>query len=365
MTHLSDPPNVIAVIIPVYNALSETKQCISSLLNSNNQKYLTIFIIEDASTDPEVIPYLKTLDRFHDNIHCIYHERNQGFVATVNEGMELSHNLDVILLNSDTLVYNHWADRLCNAAYSLENVATVTPFSNNASLCSFPKQNTFNDTPLQQCEYIDRTFSAINSGSTIEIPTGVGFCMYIRREIIRIIGNFSEAHFGKGYGEENDFCFRAKEKHWKNLLCADTFVYHHGGRSFNTEKEYRIQQAMQTLHRLHPDYHSIVHRFIDKDPIAPLRLSVALALLSNNPNPVILILRHGWGGGTQKHIEQLKQLYRHKINFLELYPLANNCVALNLSHFDLTLKFDFPRGFQPLIDLCKLLKIDYIYFLII
>lgn len=361
MTYLTEQPNVIAVIIPVYNALSETKQCISALLNSNNLKYLKIVVIEDASTDPEVIPYLKRLDNAHDNIHCIYHEHNRGFVATVNEGIKLNLNLDVILLNSDTLVYNNWADRLCNAAYSLGNVATVTPFSNNASICSFPKQNIFNNTPLRKGEYIDRIFSIINASSTIEIPTGVGFCMYIRREIIRIIGDFSEAHFGKGYGEENDFCFRAKKKHWLNLLAADTFVYHHGGCSFNKEKEYRIQQAMQTLHRLHPNYHNAIHQFIDQDPVAPLRLSVALALQANNPRPVVLILRHSRGGGTQKHIDQLKRFYSNQIDFLELYPLANHCVALHLSHSDSTLKFYFPSDFQCLIDLCKLLKIDYIH----
>ena len=64
---------------------------------------------------------------------------NLGFVGTVNLGMQKHEGRDVVLLNSDTLVADGWLDRLITAAYSEKNIATVTPFSNNASIVSFPK----------------------------------------------------------------------------------------------------------------------------------------------------------------------------------------------------------------------------------
>ena len=38
--------------------------------------------------------------------------------------------------------------------------------------------------------------------------------------------------FGKGYGEENDLCMRARARGWRHVLAADVYVHHVGGRSF-------------------------------------------------------------------------------------------------------------------------------------
>ncbi len=46
----------------------------------------------------------------------------------------------------------------------------------------------------------------------VELPTGIGFCMAIKRTCISDIGGFNAAQFGLGYGEENDFCRRAAQK---------------------------------------------------------------------------------------------------------------------------------------------------------
>jgi len=358
--HLKQP-STIAVIIPIYNALAETKQCIDSVLNSNNKKQLEIYLIEDCSTDDKVRPYIENLAQMHVNIRGIYHKSNKGFVYTVNEGIGIAQTLDIILLNSDTVVNNDWADRLCACAYSKPRIATVTPFSNNATLCSFPHMDHCSDLKASQSRQIDRVFSIVNARRSLEIPTGVGFCMYIRRTILDRIGAFSEQHFGRGYGEENDFCFRAKAQYWSNLLCADTYVHHHGGRSFSDEKKQLIEKAMQQLNQLHPSYHSTIQEFISRDPVAPLRTAALLAILANNKVPNVLILRHAWGGGTLKHINLLKQQNKTSVEYIELYPLSENLVALHIGRYNQTLKFEIPSQFQHLIDLCNVIKIDHIH----
>jgi hypothetical protein len=65
-------------------------------------------------------------------------ERNLGFVRSVNRGMALHPDRDVVLLNSDTEVANDWLDRLQRSALSQPDIGTVTPFSNNATICSYP-----------------------------------------------------------------------------------------------------------------------------------------------------------------------------------------------------------------------------------
>ena len=43
--------------------------------------------------------------------------------------------------------------------------------------------------------------------------------MYIRRDSLNAVGLFDTEHFGKGYGEENDFCQRAAAAGWRNCIC--------------------------------------------------------------------------------------------------------------------------------------------------
>ena len=53
--------------------------------------------------------------------------------------------------------------------------------------------------------------------------TGVGFCLYIRRQLIESVGAFDPV-FGLGYGEENDFCMRATRAGFRNVLSKDGVV---------------------------------------------------------------------------------------------------------------------------------------------
>ena len=116
----------------------------------------------------------------------IRHERNVGFVASVNEGMGMHRSRDVLLLNSDTEVADGWLDRIAACAASrCQRTATVTPFSNNATICSYPLFARTTRCPTgQTTASLDRVFARENAGASVEIPTAVGFCMYISRRLL-------------------------------------------------------------------------------------------------------------------------------------------------------------------------------------
>ncbi len=64
---------------------------------------------------------------------------NLGFVRTVNKGLRLHRQRDVVILNSDTEVYNDWLDRLLGHARAYPRLGSITPLSNNATICSYPE----------------------------------------------------------------------------------------------------------------------------------------------------------------------------------------------------------------------------------
>jgi GT2 family glycosyltransferase len=268
---MSPRPLPADIIIPVYRNLSATRRCIDSVLGSEPGPRGKIIVIDDATPEPELREFCQSLAEQPDCV-VMHNTDNLGFVATVNRGIAASRGNDIVLLNSDTEVANDWLQRMQSGAYSEDNIGTVTPLSNNASVCSYPVPMKPNPLPDGwTLEQLDALASAANGGATLDLPTAVGFCMYIRRACIDAIGVFDVENFGIGYGEECDFSMRARAAGWRNVLTPDVFVYHEGGQSFSGQTEARIRSAETTLQRIHPEYHVLATRFIDEDPVRPFR----------------------------------------------------------------------------------------------
>ncbi len=292
------------IIVPVYNGLDDLKKCLGSLLASKNELAWHAFVINDASSDPAVTPYLKGFAS-EGRLTVLANAENLGFVASVNKGLSLSRG-DVVLLNSDTVVCDYWLDRLYAHSQLQPKVATITPLSNNATLASFPELNSETNSSLGlKPEVLHELCYQSNRQVSVKVPTGVGFCMYISRAAIDAVGLLNSRDFGRGYGEENDFCLRASTKGFVNLLACDVYVHHAGGVSFGSEKQERVKQAVTKLNELHPGYDRAIHEFMSLDPIREYRLKVLLKLSRVDKRPVILHVCHNHGGGTLQHIREL------------------------------------------------------------
>src|SRR5690606_12453696 len=116
--------------------------------------------------------------------------------------------------------------------------------------------------------------------------TGVGFCMYIKRACLRDVGYFDQEAFGRGYGEENDFCQSALLKGYRNSILTYTYVRHYGSTSFGAEKSERANSAMEQLLKRHPNYRRDVFAFIDADPLLDARRRMDIARLRNRGVPI-------------------------------------------------------------------------------
>ena len=331
-TPTAPPRHPVDVIVPVYRGLADTRLCIDSVLASHCQSAYRLVVINDASPEPEVTAWLRERAAQDSRITLLENEDNLGFVGTVNRGMSLSADNDVLLLNSDTEVANDWLDRIRSAAYGDARVASVTPLSNNATICSYPqfcKDNAL--PPGYGTARLDALCAQTNPGAVVDVPTGVGFCMYIRRDCLAQVGLFDTENFGKGYGEENDFCQRAAAAGWRNLHLLDTFVLHTGGVSFGESKSPRERAAMETLRRLHPRYESEVMAFVQHDPARPHRLALDLARMAQAHLPVVLAVLHDRGGGTLRHVQELAHHLSAQATVLTLTPAPAHSVSLRMA----------------------------------
>jgi GT2 family glycosyltransferase/glycosyltransferase involved in cell wall biosynthesis len=313
------PEASVDVVIPVYNARRDLERCVESVLAHTDCRYRLV-LIDDASPDPAIAVYFDALERRAlPHVLLLRNRRNRGFPRTANRGMRLSR-ADVVLLNSDTVVTRGWLEALSRCAASSPAIGTVTPFSNNAEICSFPRFCADNEPGTDRdTEHIRAALAGSAAPTYPSLPTGVGFCFYVKRALIEAIGVFDPA-FGPGYGEENDFCMRALAAGYRSVLCDDAYVLHLGGRSFEGQKHELGARNLALLLDRHPNYAKLVQDFIGRDPLRPLRDAALthLRVLANPGRGVLHVTQsHGGGGGTGRHVRALVdaagERYRHYV----------------------------------------------------
>ena len=283
----SKTSNAVDIIIPVYRDYGLVKACIDSVLLSlpENKVPAQVTVIDDASPEPALSAWLDGLAEAG-KISLLRNPFNLGFIESTNRGLHQHTDHDVVLLNADTLVQGDWIDRLRTSLYSSTDIASVTPWSNNGEISSFPKIAKACPAPsLQQLAQIDLIAASLHHAKhseDIEIPSCCGFAMMMRRSVLNQIGLLDGVELIRGYGEEVDWCLRARAAGYRHLLATGVFIAHTGTVSFGFEKTLRVQQNRAVLVARYPDYYPEYHRFIKQDPLNNPRQMLSAALLESN-----------------------------------------------------------------------------------
>lgn len=297
----------VTIVMPVFNALADVKRGLQKL-SQHTSGTVRLVIINDASTDPEVKPYLDSLQLA--NTSVLHNERNLGFSATVNKGIVWAGNDDVVLLNSDARVTPNWLTLLQQAAYSNVHIATVTPFSDRAGAFSAPNMGNDNPLPLGVTE--DEFALAVQRNSAYlypVVPTGNGFCLYIKRRCLDEIGLLDAQAFPRGYGEENDFCMRAQRQGWFHIIADSCYVFHERSQSFGEEKHALMQAGRAVVDSRYPEYSRAIQTFREQPALAMARFKVfeAKAQTLTPVLPRVLFVVSTQTGGTPQTNNDLMQ----------------------------------------------------------
>jgi len=300
------------VVVTVHGAREETLACLASV-RAALPPPSRLVVVDDASPDAELAAALDELARRR-RIRLIRHAEPLGFPASANAGLLACRGRDVVLLNSDTLVAPGWLPGLRAAAYSTPLTGTATPLSNSATILSYPGQAGSNPVPdATETARLAALAQRANAGMVVEIPVAIGFCMYMRRDCVDAVGLFRTGLFAQGYGEENDFCLRARHLGWRHVAAAGVFVAHAGGRSFGPAGRALRQRNEAILNRLHPGYDRLIADWIAADPLAdPLRrldLQRWRAARRRGSTAAILIT-HADGGGIERRIAESCHMHR-------------------------------------------------------
>jgi GT2 family glycosyltransferase len=349
------------IIIPVYKGIKITEDCVNSVIKTRNAND-RIILINDGSPEAGMAPML-TQFKDVDNLTLLTNEVNIGFVGTVNRGMSEVISGHVLLLNSDTIVFPGALTELTEVLESDSSIGTTTAMSNNATLFSYPHPHyRFNELPDISWLELSKLLLNNNRGLHVDVPTGHGFCMLIRDKLFQRIGQLN-VDFGRGYGEENEFCQRGLDLGYRHVAAGGAFVFHNESVSFGDEKASLLSTNLTKLQNLYPEYTPTVMDFEAREPIRKLRYAIDKIRLSApkyaNKNFVVVV--QAWlGGGTETAIKNIERLVGYnKATKISIKSTQDGKVKLELEDPPIYAIYD-TEDYDELLSLLDCAKLDLV-----
>jgi GT2 family glycosyltransferase len=253
----------IDIIVPFYKRADLVAPLFASIHRLSRELQplqCSIVAINDSPDDLDLHKALAAAaNRTTEVLPCMIlaNATNGGFVRSANRGLRqaLERGHDAILLNSDTVLFDDAVHEMQRVAYLDPAIGFVCPRSNNATLCSFPHQPEYNGLPAEE-SFARFRLLARYLPDRHYIPTGVGFCLYIKFSVLQEVGLLDEI-YSPGYNEENDLVMRARRCGWRVSIANHAYVYHSGSASFSSTdlpKGEIHKRNLTTLAKRYPFY---------------------------------------------------------------------------------------------------------------
>jgi GT2 family glycosyltransferase len=269
LTHLinSNAPKTvnmidISIIIPVYNNIEYTKNCLNSIFKNHPLVNFEIIIADNGSNDGTK-EYLETLKKDIDGIaevnnsgkfniiNIICNNENLGFAKACNQAAKIANGKYLLFLNNDTYVLKGAIDELFNTIEKAGDSCGIT-----GSLLIYPDKtvqhagvvfdvgsrpyHNYKGGKIYECQNINykngiylRMYNAITAA-----------CMIISKELFCSVGFFDEI-FINGY-EDVDLCLKVRQRGLNIILNPKSMLIHYeektpGRKKFEDKNQYNLQ----------------------------------------------------------------------------------------------------------------------------
>jgi len=212
---------IVSIIIPVFNKLTYTRQCIEAILKDDTIQY-EIIVVDNGSTD-NTREYLQTINA---NIKIISNKENVGFTIACNQGARIALGDYIVFLNNDTTPQFGWLKELVKTAKRDPTIGAV------GSKLVFPDGKLqeagcliFSDGTAYRFGNMDDP-NAKQYNEVIEVDYCSAACLLVVKEIFDRIGGF-DIRFSPAYAEDSDLCFSIRALGYKVLYCPTAVIQHH------------------------------------------------------------------------------------------------------------------------------------------
>jgi hypothetical protein len=259
-------PPPFTIIMPVHNGYRPALRQALDRVARNTKGDWRIILVDDASTDVRVGTFLRRLVRGAGWAgRSVTLKRNLGFVAAVNRGLAMAEGRPgpVVLLNSDALVPPDWAARLLAPLADADRRLRDAVLEHGGDL-QRPLVGKAVAMTADLADRIDAVARTLRCAGGVAL--GADRCRVLHGPVARWLARVPrlDPAFGRGYGEEVDWCQRVRALGGRHVGQPGLFVYHAGGASFGAEKAAAWQPANARISARYPDYDADVQRFFER-----------------------------------------------------------------------------------------------------
>ena len=226
----------VSVIIINWNTRQLLYDCLKSMKDTTKNITYEVIVVDNNSSDDSV----EMLAEQFPDVKLIVNDKNLGFAAANNQGIEISQGRYVLLLNSDTILYEGAIEK--NVIYADDNLdaavfgcRVMNSVNSVGMTCfSFPTLLNlfFTMTGLEQAFKMNRLFGRErmrwwprDTFRRVDVVTGM--YMFVRKNAIDEVGAMDDSFFF--YYEEADWCYRFAKAGWKALFNPEAIIMHVGG----------------------------------------------------------------------------------------------------------------------------------------
>jgi len=217
-----------SIIIPCWNNLEFTQQCLEAI-DAYTPEDHEVILIDNASTDGTG-EWIREQMPAHPEYKLIVNPVNIGAAGATNQGIEAATGDYLCFLNNDAIVSKEWLTGLIECVESADDIGMVGPKSNNVSGPQMEMNTESGYDSLFKYQLYAETYRKAHKGLYIPYWRIIPFCGLVSRKVIDKVGMFDEQFYPGNFGDD-DLCLRIAMAGYRNLICHDVFVHHHGSQS--------------------------------------------------------------------------------------------------------------------------------------
>ena len=213
-----------SIIIPVFNQVEYTRQCIEALYKNTPSSLFEIIVVDNNSTDGTK-DYLSGIP---EKVKVITNQENLGFAKACNQGAEHSRGYYLVFLNNDTLPQPDWLREMVDSANSDADAGIVgTKLLYPDGTIQHAGIGFINGIPDHPFRDFPGDHPEANIPKELDMVTGA--CLLIKRDVFIECGGFDEQY--KNGVEDIDLCLKARMKGYKVIYNPKSTLYHYEGRT--------------------------------------------------------------------------------------------------------------------------------------
>jgi GT2 family glycosyltransferase len=218
---------MVSIIILNWNGKKFIKDCFESIKKNTLYKNFEVIFVDNGSTDGSE----KTLKEWEKKkwIKLIQNPENKGFAYANNQGFKKAKGEYFFMLNNDTIVLKGWLKNAVELMESDERIAAVG--SQLIDLKQFKK----------------KSFKVLPERERLTV---CGAAMLLRKSVCKKIGLLDYKNFSPIYGEETDWCYRARNAGFKIMETGKSLIVHVGSATTTKGKPNKKQYELLNTHRL-------------------------------------------------------------------------------------------------------------------